>query len=150
MSQRKEGMGHTKYQKRVMNQIRNLALMFQDPEGALCSCLTQTDLTSPKFLTDYRPAHGLDFGSSVARKWKNTGYLFQTSEQQPGPFETECRLHLTGQSVSETKSKPAEEKTQARSSVLSKAVPSVIPCQWLENCCVPADKGVFPMDARPL
>lgn len=72
--------------------------MFRDPEGALCSCLTQTDPTSPKFLTGYRPAHGLGFCSSVARKWKNTGYLFQTSEQQPEPLETECRLHLTGQS----------------------------------------------------
>lgn len=121
-----------------MNQIRNLSLMSQDPEGALCSHLTLIDLTSPKFLMDYRLVHCWSFCSSVARKWKNTGYLFQTSEKQPEePFETACRLHLSSQSQGFRKQQQASrrENTDQIHSILLKPVPSVITQQRLEHCC---------------
>lgn len=130
-----------------MNQIINLSLIPKILRGALCSHLTRTDFTSQKFLMDYRLVHCLSLGSSVARKWKNTGYLFQTSEKQPEPFETACRLHLTSQSQSFRNQQQASrrENTGQIHSILLKAVPSsIITHQWLEYCCVLADNGDFP------
>lgn len=98
-----------------------------------------------KIPNGYRLVHCLSFCSSVARKWKNTGYLFPTSEKQPEPFETACRRRLTGQSQSFRNQQQASrrENTGQIHSILFKAVPSIITHQWLEYC-VPADKGDFP------
>lgn len=90
--------------------------MSQDTEGALCSHLILTDLTSPKFLMDT----DLFIAWVSAPLWLENGktqaiyFRHQKSSQSP------LRLHVDGvwlanHRVSETSSKPAEEKTQAKS-----------------------------------
>lgn len=99
-----------------MNQIRNLFLMSQDTEGALCSHLTLTDLTSAKFLMDT----DLFVAWVSAPLWLGNGktqaiyFRHQKSSQSPLRLRVDS-VWLANHRVSETSSKPAEEKTQAKS-----------------------------------